>query len=54
MAGADVDAAVRPVIDEAFVSAFRVVMIAAAALALGAAIVGSFDDRSKTARGRKL
>jgi MFS family permease len=54
MAGADVDAAVRPAIDEAFVSAFRVVMIAAASLALGAAIVGSFEDRSRTARGRKL
>jgi len=52
MAGANVDAALRPVIDEAFVSAFGVVMIAAASLALAAAIVGSFEDRSKTARGK--
>ena len=51
MAGADVDAvpaieksqraAVRQAIDEAFVSAFRLVMISAAVLALGAAIAGS-------------
>jgi hypothetical protein len=53
MAGADVNAAVRPVIDEAFVSAFRVVMIAAASLALAAAVVGSLEDRSRTARGHR-
>jgi EmrB/QacA subfamily drug resistance transporter len=53
MAGADVDAAVRPVIDEAFVSAFRVVMITAAVLALAAAAVGSLEDRSRTARGHR-
>jgi hypothetical protein len=53
MAGADVNAAVRPVIDEAFVSAFRVVMIAAASLALAAAVIGSLEDRSGTARGHR-
>jgi hypothetical protein len=51
MAGADVNAAasidrhqrpgVRRAIDEAFVSAFRLVMIGAAALALAAAAVGA-------------
>jgi hypothetical protein len=53
MAGADVNAAIRPVIDEAFVSAFRVVMIAAASLALAAAVVGSLEDRSRTEQGKR-
>ena len=51
MAGADVEAvpaieqskrpAARQAIDEAFVSAFRLVMMSAAVLALAAAIAGS-------------
>jgi hypothetical protein len=50
LAGADVDAAIpaakraasRRAIDESFVSAFRVVMITAAIVALGAGVAGAF------------
>lgn len=45
--------AIRHVIDESFVSAFRVVMLAAAAVALSAAVAGSLI-RGKAANGASL
>ena len=59
LAGAQIDMSMEPgqrartqrVIDEAFVSAFRLVMIGAAALALAAALAGALIRRSNAQRG---
>jgi EmrB/QacA subfamily drug resistance transporter len=60
LAGADIDAAVEPAqrarigraIDEVFVSAFRLVMIETAVLALAAALAGGFIGRSSSGEAR--
>jgi EmrB/QacA subfamily drug resistance transporter len=60
LAGAEIDASIGPTqrartqqaIDEAFVSAFRLVMIGTSALALAAALAGAFLGRSSSGEAR--
>jgi hypothetical protein len=60
LAGAEIDASIGPTqrartqqaIDEAFVSAFRLVMMGTSALALAAALAGAFIGRSSSGEAR--